>query len=98
MLLTIKDLSTWLNIKPSTLYLWAAQGKIPCRKIHGLIWFDPDAITAWLHSFEPSKTPAAPFLPRHTTRDLDQLIEAAKRQVYTPACEKPDEIRAKPGG
>ena len=40
MLLTIKDLSAWLNIKPSTLYLWAAQGKIPCQKIHGLIRFD----------------------------------------------------------
>ena len=37
MLLTIKDLSARLNIKPSTLYLWAAQGKIPCRKIHGLL-------------------------------------------------------------
>ena len=42
-LLTIKDLSARLNIKPSTLYLWATQGKIPCRKIHGLIRFDPDA-------------------------------------------------------
>jgi hypothetical protein len=83
MLLTVKDLSTWLNIKPSTLYLWSAQGKIPCRKIHGLIRFDPDVITAWLHSFEPSKTPALPPFPRHTPRDLDQLIEAAKRQVYT---------------
>jgi excisionase family DNA binding protein len=98
MLLTIKDLSIWLNIKPSTLYLWVAQGKIPCQKIHGLIRFDPDAITAWLHSFEPSKTQAVPPLPRQTSRDLDQLIEAAKRQVYTPACEKPDEIRAKQGG
>jgi excisionase family DNA binding protein len=98
MLLTVKELSTWLNIKPSTLYLWSAQGKIPCQKIHGLIRFDPDAITAWLHSFEPSKTPALPPFPRRTHCDLDQLIEAAKRQVYTPACEKPDEIRAKPGG
>ena len=26
------------------------------------------------------------------------LIEAAKREVYTPACEKPDEVRAKQGG
>ena len=42
MLLTIKDLSAWLNIKPSTLYLWTAQGKIPCQKIHGLIRFDQD--------------------------------------------------------
>ena len=48
MLLTVKDLSAWLNMKPSTLYLWAAQRKTPCVKMHGLIRFDPDAITAWL--------------------------------------------------
>ena len=84
MLLTIKDLSARLNIKPSTLYLWAAQGKIPCRKIHGLIRFDPDAIAAWLHSFEPNQTTAIPPLTRQPHRDLDQLIEAAKREVYTP--------------
>ncbi|MEP7153898.1 MAG: helix-turn-helix domain-containing protein [Nitrospira sp.] len=32
-MLTIKELSAWLNIKPSTLYLWASQGKIPCCRI-----------------------------------------------------------------
>ena len=84
MLLTIKDLSTRLNIKPSTLYLWAAQGKIPCRKIHGLIRFDPDAITAWLHACEPNQTRAIPPLPRNSHLDVDRLIEAAKREVYTP--------------
>ncbi|MEO8342063.1 MAG: helix-turn-helix domain-containing protein [Nitrospirota bacterium] len=84
MLFTIKDLSVRLNIKPSTLYLWAAQGKIPCQKIHGLIRFDPDAITAWLRSFEPSPAPAIRLLGKHPHLDLDQLIEAAKREVYTP--------------
>ena len=84
MLLTIKDLSTRLNIKPSTLYLWAAQGKIPCRKIHGLIRFDPDAITAWLSSFEPSPATAVPTLTRRQHLDVNRLIEAAKREVYTP--------------
>ena len=84
MLLTIKDLSTRLNIKPSTLYLWAAQGKIPCRKIHGLIRFDPDAITAWLHACEPNQATAIPPLPRDSHLDVDRLIEAAKREVYTP--------------
>ena len=84
MLLTIKDLSTRLNIKPSTLYLWAAQGKIPCRKIHGLIRFDPDAITAWLHACEPNQTPAIPPLSRNSHFDVDRLIEAVKREVYTP--------------
>jgi len=98
MLLTVKDLSAWLNMKPSTLYLWAAQRKIPRVKMHGLIRFDPDAITAWLRSFEPGLEEALPPLNRQPNLDVDQLIEAAKRQVYTPACEKPDEVRAKQGG
>ena len=84
MLLTIKDLSARLNIMPSTLYLWAAQGKIPCHKIHGLIRFDPDAITAWLHACEPNQATAIPPLPRDSHLDVDRLIEAAKREVYTP--------------
>ncbi len=83
-MLTIKDVSTWLNIKPSTLYLWASQGKIPCLRIHGLIRFEPDAIQRWLNTF--GMTPGMPpsFPDRHENRDLDQLIEAAKREVYTP--------------
>ena len=83
-MLTVKELSAWLNIKPSTLYLWVSQNKIPCRRIHGLIRFEPDAIQAWLKGFGPS--PVKPLLlPIHRdTRDLDQLIEAAKRAVYTP--------------
>jgi excisionase family DNA binding protein len=84
MLLTIKDLSVRLNIKPSTLYLWAAQGKIPCQKIHGLIRFDPHAIAAWLRSFEPREATAIPPLTRLSHLEVDQLIEAAKREVYTP--------------
>jgi excisionase family DNA binding protein len=83
MLLTIKDLSVKLNIKPSTLYLWAAQGKIPCQKIHGLIRFDPEAITAWLRAFALSRATAIPTVTRELQLDVDQLIEAAKREVYT---------------
>ena len=83
MLYTIKDLSARLNIKPSTLYLWAAHGKIPCRKIHGLIRFEPDAIAAWLRSFEPGPATAVPPLPRRSHPDVEEVIEAAKRGVYT---------------
>jgi len=83
-MLTIKELSAWLNIKPSTLYLWVSQNKIPCCRIHGLIRFEPDAIQAWLKGF--GRYPVKPFpLPvQNDTRDLDQLIEAAKFEVYTP--------------
>ena len=82
-MLTVKELSAWLNIKESTLYLWASQNKIPCRRIHGLVRFEPEAIQAWLKSF--GTTPVKPFpLPiHHDTRDLNQLIEAAKSEVYT---------------
>ena len=82
-MLTIKELSAWLNIKPSTLYLWVSQNKIPCCRIYGLIRFEPDAIQAWLKGF--GTHPVKPFpLPIHDdTRDVNQLIEAAKSEVYT---------------
>jgi excisionase family DNA binding protein len=83
MLLRVKDVSTLLNIKPSTLYLWAAQGKIPCRKIHGLIRFDPDAISHWLRSFDGRPLTPIPSLTRSSSRDLDEVIAVAKRAAYT---------------
>lgn len=83
MFLTIKDLSAWLNIKPSTLYLWAAQGKIPCRKIHGLIRFEREAITQWLRSFEGRPLHPIPCLTRPSSSDPDQLIAGAKEAAYT---------------
>ena len=83
-MLTIKELSAWLNIKPSTLYLWVSQNKIPCRRIHGLVRFEPEDIRKWLNAF--GAIPVKPFpLPIHDdSRDLNHLIEAAKSEVYTP--------------
>ena len=83
MLLTIKDLSLWLNIKPSTLYLWAAQGKIPCQKIHGLIRFDREKVMVWLDSFERRPPASVPSCSRRIPTDVDLLIEAATRDAYT---------------
>ncbi len=81
-MLTIKELSAWLNIKSSTLYLWVSQNKIPCCRIHGLIRFEPKAIQEWLNTFSaPRNSP--PRLNRHNARDVDHLIAAAKRAVYT---------------
>jgi len=96
-MLTVKELSAWLNIKPSTLYLWASQNKIPHCRIHGLIRFEPDAIQAWLNTFSaPMNNP--PRLTRHDARDVDHLIAVAKAAHYTPRREKPDQDRAKQGG
>ena len=83
-MLTIKELSAWLNIKPSTLYLWVSQNKIPCRRVHGLIRFEPDAIQEWLNSFHMSAAKPLALPTHHDSRELDHILEAAKSEVYTP--------------
>ena len=84
MLLTIKDVARQLQIKPSTLYAWAAQGRIPCRKIHGLLRFDSTELDRWLASFSPSQSvPPQIGTRRADHTDLDRLIASARRAVYT---------------
>jgi len=83
-MLTVKELSAWLNIKQSTLYLWVSQNKIPCCRIHGLIRFDRDAIQTWLKGFGTNSVKPFPQPIRKDFYDVDHLIEAAKRAVYTP--------------
>jgi excisionase family DNA binding protein len=85
MLLTIKELATRLQINPSTLYAWAAQGRVPCLKIHGLVRFRREEIDRWIESFrthEPS--PTVKFYPKGTKAPVDTLIARAKGQVYNP--------------
>ncbi len=83
MLLTIKEVSAWLNIKTSTLYLWAAQGKIPCRRIHGLIRFEREAVQIWLNTCDAVPPPSLPSLRKTSDKSADDLVEAAKRALYT---------------
>lgn len=83
MLLTIKEVSAWLNIKPSTLYLWASQGRIPCRRIHGLIRFEREAIQAWLNACDAVPPLSLPNLRKPSDKSADDLVEAAKRALYT---------------
>jgi len=85
MLWTVNDLAQRLQINPSTLYAWARQGKIPSVKIHGLVRFSREAIEHWVASFEQaaSPRPARSRCPLQCP-DLDPLIAAAKRAVYTP--------------
>ena len=82
MLLTIKELAEQLRIKPSTLYAWASQNKIPCVRIHGLIRFRPEDIEGWLIGFAKNR----PALPDYKKRsgDIDLIIAEAKRAIYNP--------------
>ena len=47
-LISIKELSGIINVKPSTLYQWAELGQIPCLKLNGCLRFDLDEILEWI--------------------------------------------------
>jgi len=82
MLLTIKEVSECLQIKPSTIYAWAAQGRIPCLKIHGLVRFRKDEIDQWLEGFRGPVKPKNALRVRPKAFDLDRVIARVKQDAY----------------
>lgn len=83
MLLTIKDLSEQLQIKRSTRYLWAQQGRIPCLKLNGLVRFDPVAIGEWVKSSSVRQPALLPDrFGKRDPSELGVMIARAKRAVY----------------
>lgn len=84
MLLTVKDLAAELQIKPATLYAWAAQEKIPCLKIHGVIRFEPQKIDQWLKTFGVARVGGKlrPS-PNRAGEPVEALIARAKASVYS---------------
>ena len=94
-LLDIKDLAAWLKLKPSTLYLWVAQGKMPALRLGGLIRFRREDIERWLAGcqIEPPN-PLRRVNRRAQCDDVDTLIARAKAEVYNSSHGKPDQDRA----
>jgi excisionase family DNA binding protein len=96
-LMDIKEVSAWLNLKPSTLYLWVSQGKIPALKIHGVIRFQREVIEQWMRAFQTSQeitssqtVPASRLAPipprrRRSIDNVDALIARAKAEAYHPS-------------
>lgn len=95
-LLTVKAVSEWLEVRPSTIYLWAAQGAIPHMKLGRLLRFDLDELEGWLQTLRREIRPQTPFpRSRRSGHDhVDDLIAQAKRGLYTSSRGKPDQDRA----
>lgn len=49
-ILTVRELSEILKVKPKTLYQWAELNQIPCMKLNGCLRFDLDEILKWLQT------------------------------------------------
>lgn len=49
-LLTVDEVAEFLRVKPSTVYEWAKQGKIPASKVGRLWRFRREDVEAWVRS------------------------------------------------
>lgn len=85
-LLTVKDVAGMLKVRPSTLYAWVSEAKIPSLKVHGLIRFRREEVQGWLESFRGVPVRPSEVKPERCRRaDVDSLIARVKRQVYSSA-------------
>ena len=93
-LLTVKDVSTWLQVKPATVYGWVAEGKMPALRLGGLIRFRREDIHTWLAGcqIEPPN-PLRPVDRGSQSDDVDLLIAKVKAEVYNSSG-KPSQDRA----
>ncbi len=50
-ILTCRQVAEMLQAKPSTIYAWAEQGRIPSIKVNGLLRFIEAEILDWLRTY-----------------------------------------------
>lgn len=87
-LVTIKELSEFLKVKPSTLYFWVHNGTIPFIKLNGLLRFDMDEIQEWVKDSKavPPKVPKS--LKKSSSLDIDAIVkravESTRGRRYNP--------------
>jgi len=98
--LTIGEVSDWLKVKRGTLYAWAAAGKIPSLKIHGLVRFQSDEIQQWLASFKPQNANPLNLKEKRGggVSQLDAIIVWAKQDAYNANRGKPDHGKTRKEG
>jgi excisionase family DNA binding protein len=97
-LVTIKDLSTYLTVKESTLYSWVHNGTIPFHKLNGLIRFDLDEIKSWVEGSKPTSTDSIGSLKKkkglqNIERIVRKSIDSAKGIGYNLSNGKPGQHR-----
>jgi len=101
-LLTIKQLSEYLSIKPKTLYYKAESGEIPYYKIGHLVRFKKSEVEAWLEQYRKVNKGVPERVKRivrtarraqNIDRIIKKTIDESKREEYTSGHEKSDQIK-----
>jgi excisionase family DNA binding protein len=80
-LLSVRDLSTYINVKDKTIYYLVNNGLIPHYRLGRLIRFKQEEIDAWINSKKA----------KYISRKIDNSI----RSVYTPSIGRPGHLNVK---
>jgi excisionase family DNA binding protein len=75
--LTVGDLAPWLRLQRSTVYAWAATGKIPCVKLNGTIRFIRADIERWIQAHAHQAADVPPLVPQalaYTPASVSQVM------------------------
>lgn len=94
--LTVRQVSEWLQIPESTLYAWAAQGRIPCVRVNTLVRFSQEALNQWLDSSRPVIKGGKVRIAVKRALDIQAVIDRAKQLAYTPA--RGNQTNSEPNG
>lgn len=96
-LVSVKELSTFLHVKESTLYSWVHDGSIPFYKLNGLLRFDMEEIQQWVKDSKPTTLSATPYLPKNNNLDVNSIIKKAidsvKGKGYNSSNGKPGQMQ-----
>ena len=100
---TIKEISDYLNLKPSTIYSMVAAKRIPHFRVGRLVRFKKSEIDLWMEgnrkkcidiSGAARKVLKAARAPaRDINRVVKKAIEESKRIDYTASYGKPDQVK-----
>lgn len=63
-ILIATEVAQWLRVRPSTVYSWAASGRMPSLKLNGAIRFIRADIERWLNDSSKSRADSQSLPPR----------------------------------
>lgn len=80
-LVTIKEVSTFLNVKEPTLYSWVRNGSIPSYKVGGLVRFDMEEVKEWVRQSRATARNVTKITTKSSGLDIDNIIKKAVEDV-----------------
>ncbi len=87
-LVSIKEVSTFLMVKPSTIYSWVHNGTIPFIKLNGLLRFDMDEVQEWVKASKVRSPNVPKSLKKSSNLDVDAIVkravESTRKGRYNP--------------